>query len=299
MRESILRVLLIGLLAPACAGTSANPLTGPARDPDAVFFVLNHGKDQRDLEQIIAGVFRAQGLEVSAGRLGQQPPDTTFVVTYQDRWAWDMRTYLSEIKIEVRDVATGTVVGESRSHQDSLSSMGKTYEQIVQRTAEQLFAGEPGPRSAPISKDPSGPRSESKLTRERPTSATPPAGPRDSSADSESRSGILVPIQYDAGFGVTFDIAVAIDGGEAVTLEPGSRIVKALDRSRHTVAIIDPEAGMLHKPDWARYELEFDLASMSEPMVVLEARNRGYKWALSVKILSADDEIERHEIALR
>jgi hypothetical protein len=38
---------------------------------------------------------------------------------------------------------------------------------------------------------------------------------------------------------------------------------------------------------------------MSDPMVVLEARNRGYKWALSVKIHSADDEIERHEIALR
>jgi hypothetical protein len=299
MRESIPRVLTIGLLALACASRSASPIAGTARDPEALFFVMNHGKDQRHLEQIIAGVFRAQGLRVSAGGSGQQPAHTTFVVTYEDHWAWDMRTYLLEIEIEVRDVATGAVVGESRSYQDSVSAMGSTYEEIVRRTANDLFTGRSVARSAPVSEDPRVLRSESDPAPARQASATPPVGANGSSPASESRDGILVPIQYDASFGVNFEIGIAIDGGETITLEPGSRIIRSLDRSRHTVAIIDPEAGMFHKPDWSRYELVFDLASLSEPAVVLEAHNRGYKFALSVKILSAEAEIEKHEIALR
>ena len=64
-------------------------------------------------------------------------------MTYQDRWAWDMRTYLREINIVVRDQKTGAVVGQSRSYQDSMTSMGKTYQEIIERTDNQLFDGAP------------------------------------------------------------------------------------------------------------------------------------------------------------
>jgi hypothetical protein len=79
-------MLLVGLFATACAGTSANPLTGTARDPGVVFFVENHGSDHRHLEQIIA---------------------------------------------------------DARSYQSSLAAMGDSYQEIVQRTAHQLFDGAP------------------------------------------------------------------------------------------------------------------------------------------------------------
>jgi hypothetical protein len=64
-------------------------------------------------------------------------------VTYKDRWAWDMRTYLRLIQIDVRGMKSGKIVGTSRSHQDSLTAMGKTYEEIIERTANQLFDGAP------------------------------------------------------------------------------------------------------------------------------------------------------------
>ena len=143
MRKSILGLLVIGLLAMACAGTSALPLTGPARDPSAVFFVENHGKDERNLEEIIARVIQARGIEATAGAQGQRPANATFTVTYEDRWAWDMRTYLRMIQIDVRETKTGEIVATSRSHQDSLTSMGKTYEAIIERTTNQLLDGAP------------------------------------------------------------------------------------------------------------------------------------------------------------
>ena len=143
MRIKILGMLLLGLLAMACAGTSANPLTGTALDSGVVYFVENHGEDHRNLEQIIANVIEARGIMVTAGGLGQQPANATFVVTYVDRWAWDMRTYLRDIRIEVRNAKTGAIVADARSYQGSLSAMGDSYQEIVQRTAQQLFDGAP------------------------------------------------------------------------------------------------------------------------------------------------------------
>jgi len=143
MRIKILGMLLLGLLAMACAGTSANPLTGTALDPGVVYFVENHGGDHRNLEQIIANVIEVRGIKVTAGGPGQQPANATFVVTYVDRWAWDMRTYLRDIRIEVRNAKTGAIVADARSYQGSLSAMGDSYQEIVQRTAQQLFDGVP------------------------------------------------------------------------------------------------------------------------------------------------------------
>jgi hypothetical protein len=80
---------------------------------------------------------------VTAGATGQRPANASFVVTYVDRWAWDMRTFLRDIGIEVRDAKTGAIVADARSYQSSLAAMGDSYQEIVQRTANQLFDGAP------------------------------------------------------------------------------------------------------------------------------------------------------------
>ena len=67
------------------------------------------------LEQIIADVIEMRGIKVSSGGPGQRPANATFVVTYQDRWSWDMRTYLPDISIEERGVHRGSGDGRSSS----------------------------------------------------------------------------------------------------------------------------------------------------------------------------------------
>jgi hypothetical protein len=109
---------------------------------------------------------------------------------------------------------------------------------------------------------------------------------------------VLVPIQYDAGFGVGFDVGVTIDGGEREIVEPGARIVRRLDRGAHGIGISDPNSGFLHPPDWSRYEIALDVGAIDRPSVVIEGRNRGYKYTLHVKVLSGDETIEDHEIQL-
>jgi len=64
-------------------------------------------------------------------------------VSYEDRWAWDMRNYLRLIRIDVQNAKSGAIVGTSESHQSSLSAMGKKWEEIVEKTTSELFDGAP------------------------------------------------------------------------------------------------------------------------------------------------------------
>ena len=143
MRNLGLAIIGLCLLSVGCAGTSATPLGAAARVDTATFYVENHGTDQRNIESVIAGALEARGVRATGGHRGQAPENVDFIVSYEDRWGWDMRTYLRLIRIDVRDAKSGAIVGSSESHQDSLTAMGKSWEEIVESTTAQLFSGTP------------------------------------------------------------------------------------------------------------------------------------------------------------
>ena len=142
MRISTLGLIFSCSVLLACAGDSAMPLAGAARQEGVVFYVEHQGEDHRNLNFIITDVLKSRGLEVSTGVAGAAPEETDFVVSYVDHWAWDMRTYMREIAIEVRRADSPLVVAMSRSHRDSLSAMGETYEGLVREATNRLLDGE-------------------------------------------------------------------------------------------------------------------------------------------------------------
>ncbi|MEE3327955.1 MAG: hypothetical protein VX252_11520 [Myxococcota bacterium] len=143
MRPFALSFLVLFLLALGCAGSSSTPLLASARERTTTFYVEQHAADNRNIDQIIVEAFRSRAVQATGGPPSGAPPNVNFLVTYEDRWAWDMRTYLRMIQIDVREPGTGAIVATSQSHQDSLSSMGQTYQEIVKRTATALFDDSP------------------------------------------------------------------------------------------------------------------------------------------------------------
>ena len=141
MHQFRIGMAVLALFVVACAGQSATPLSESARSEGAVFWVENHGADNRNLEQIIATALQSRGLQASGGQQNARPADFDFLVTYADRWSWDMRTFLMKITIKVEDTTSGQIVATSESHQDSFSAMGKTYQGIVRATTLQLLDG--------------------------------------------------------------------------------------------------------------------------------------------------------------
>jgi hypothetical protein len=103
----------------------------------AVFYVEKHPEDTRNFDQMIAASLRREGLNVASDP--KEPSE--FTVTYVDKWYWDLRMYLSDLRIDVRNTKTGALVATARSYQTSLAAMGKTREEIIDNVVEIVVNG--------------------------------------------------------------------------------------------------------------------------------------------------------------
>ena len=132
MRRSLAAASAALLLA-ACQSIQGEPLTESARAANATFFVEHQPKDTRHLDVQIGEALAAKGVTVTPRR-----EEAAYVVTYEDRWSWDMRPFLRALKVEVRD-KNGAVVGSGLSKQDSLAAMGKTFRDVIDRAVGAMF----------------------------------------------------------------------------------------------------------------------------------------------------------------
>jgi len=146
MRDHALRfvqitvILFVTALTGGCVGSTSGQMTLPAAvATESVYFVERHPKDSRDLASTIAERMQARGLKATSGTPEERKPEHTYIVNYTDRWYWDMRMYLADLRIEVRDAKDQSVVGFGQSTQSSLKAMGKTHVDIVDAALNELF----------------------------------------------------------------------------------------------------------------------------------------------------------------
>ncbi len=137
------RLLCVGfalILAGCVSQSSLDGLRIPETVRRGAIFVVDHQpEDGRGIDDVIVTALRSHGIE--AVKRGQVSGTGDYVVSYIDRWFWDMRTYMIDLRIDVREFASEVLVGSARSYQTSLAAMGKTYQEIVQKTVDVLVLG--------------------------------------------------------------------------------------------------------------------------------------------------------------
>jgi hypothetical protein len=101
------------------------------------YYVERSPKDGRDLATTIAERMRFRGLDAVAGPAA--PSDVDYIVTYIDRWHWDMRMYMSDMRIELHTAKDRSLVGYGDSAQSSLAAMGKSYADVIDKALGQLL----------------------------------------------------------------------------------------------------------------------------------------------------------------
>lgn len=82
---------------------------------------------------------QARGLQAKAGTAAERKPEYKYVVNYTDRWMWDMRMYLYDLRIDLRDARDQSILGYGQSMQSSLKAMGKSHEDVINLALDQLF----------------------------------------------------------------------------------------------------------------------------------------------------------------
>jgi hypothetical protein len=130
------RVVALSFGGLACASLSSDPIA-PALQT-ASFCVERHARDSRDLASQIADSLAKAGLQTMAADAGGCADRARYRVTYADSWAWDLRMYLKRLTLEVTDPRTGEIVALAESSQDSLSALGNSHRDVIDRVVSKL-----------------------------------------------------------------------------------------------------------------------------------------------------------------
>ena len=101
------------------------------------FYVVRFAPDSRGINRLIADELTKRGFEASTGPEDSGPKGADAIVTYQDRWQWDVTMYMLELRIFVRQPQTGTLLAVGNSHHTSLSR--KSPEEMVAEVLSNIF----------------------------------------------------------------------------------------------------------------------------------------------------------------
>ena len=103
------------------------------------FYVVKLETDERGIEKVIAKKLNEFGFQATSGK-GKTPPEPVdAIVTYVDRWMWDMTMYMLEIRIQLHDPNTDYVFASGQSFRTSL--VRKEPEEMIDEVFRDMFAG--------------------------------------------------------------------------------------------------------------------------------------------------------------
>lgn len=125
---TMIRVLIAVVLVvsvSACATNREHARFDPSRDIHAsdTFFVERVDGKKRNLDRLIVDNLAARGMAASVGTIRDMPEGTSILVTYDDRWSWDITTFLIEMTITFRDPDTRGAFAIGTSYHTSMSRL--------------------------------------------------------------------------------------------------------------------------------------------------------------------------------
>lgn len=129
--------LALALLLVSCS--SLHTIRNPGADLSRFkhFYVERQLADNRHIDELIVAELKALGHEASAGPLTMMPDSADAIVTYQDDWEWDFKSYLIQLNIKVRDARRerGLAIGSYRQP----SAITKSPAEVVHLICASLF----------------------------------------------------------------------------------------------------------------------------------------------------------------
>jgi hypothetical protein len=140
MYKSPLAVLfaIVALLSGcATAQLHSDIATGTDLQTLKKIYVVRLPKDERGVEKLIAEHLNALGKEATSGEKADAPASVDAIVTYQDKWMWDITMYMIELNVQVRNPKTEISLANGHSLRTSL--VRKSPREMVTEVLNDLF----------------------------------------------------------------------------------------------------------------------------------------------------------------
>ena len=139
MNTGFALIILSSALSIGCATTSLTSDVDPQADLSSLesFLVVKLPADNRGIEDLIARALDKRGKTAMATASRPDQVDADAVVTYQDKWMWDITMYMLELNVEIRHPRTDYVLATGRSFRTSLAR--KSPEEMVEEVIGEIF----------------------------------------------------------------------------------------------------------------------------------------------------------------
>lgn len=125
--KRVIRLLLaavaVSVFASGCAVNRATATVDPSANLDKLRVVQVRKLEGEDgtLQKLISGNLRKRGFEVTEEAKPPEPVDA--VVTYVDKWMWDITMYLIELTVTVREPKSDFPLATGNSLHSSLTRL--------------------------------------------------------------------------------------------------------------------------------------------------------------------------------
>ncbi|PLY04661.1 MAG: hypothetical protein C0625_16025 [Arcobacter sp.] len=104
-RLKLIVILFFVLIFSGCSIKDTNAKLVPNSELKSknIFYVVLLESDKRNIAKMIADTLVEKGYSASSGTLENLPKDSDVVVTYEDRWMWDLTNYLIQFDMQFRN----------------------------------------------------------------------------------------------------------------------------------------------------------------------------------------------------
>jgi len=149
-RTSVARRLLLALatallaLSSSCVHTNTRELS-PSVDEARIqglrsFHVRRHERDDHGLSKTIANQLRTMGYRATEGGPESGAGNADALLTYIDRWYWDITPYMLSLSVQARDPDSESVLATAQTTRSSLAR--KSPEAMANETLGKLLGKE-------------------------------------------------------------------------------------------------------------------------------------------------------------
>lgn len=137
---SIPALLFVLSIMSGCAVNRATATVDPSANLNGIktIHVKKFGPDKHSLDGLIADKARSMGLNATTG--DNVAANTDAVITYVDKWMWDITMYMIELTIQVRDPKTDFTLAVGNSFHTSLTRKSPT--EMVDEVMTNIFKRE-------------------------------------------------------------------------------------------------------------------------------------------------------------
>lgn len=139
-RFTAVSLALTSLLFASGCSNRATATLSPGADLTKLkaFYVVHQPKDTHGIHNLIRDRIVKEGLAATAGPESSQGSSSVdSIITYVDRWMWDITLYLLELTVTLRDSTNAFPIAVGNSYHTSLTR--KSPEEMVDEVMTNIF----------------------------------------------------------------------------------------------------------------------------------------------------------------